>query len=330
MYETAFLIFFSSFGLCAGMGEWAFRQGWGWRGELPGGDLSFKDYALTEVRAGTPDMYFMLYHGIGKACSNLRNADVLFLGNSHVLFALRENFIRRIEEKTGLKFFNMSLDGGDGSPFAMEIIKRCRLHPALVVVNEDYFFLPELREYSKETTHLGYLESLMRIYQHRISWNLRLALWRWLPRFRPLRVYLPMPLFYWRSLQDGALVVDDFPKSRIPIPIQREKSGIKIGEEYFENAEKFKKELESRGTRIILTSIPTNTETGPVFEVSRRLKIPAVMPQAPGLETFDTSHLTEESADRYSEIFLKALLKRPEIKELIRLKKEKTNNRALN
>src|SRR5581483_3662729 len=124
LYGTGAVVFLLSFGLSALLGEMAFRQGWGWRGELAGADLGSRDYSLTEIKAGLPEMYLMLYQGIGQAIQNAQEADVLLLGNSRLLFAIREGPIRRFEEKTGLKIFNMSLDGGDGYPLALEILKR--------------------------------------------------------------------------------------------------------------------------------------------------------------------------------------------------------------
>jgi hypothetical protein len=73
-------------------------------------------------------------------------------------------------------------------------------------------------------------------------------------------------------------------------------------------AEAFKRELDGRGTRLVLCLIP-----GPGVSLRRaqiiadHLSVPLVVPNAGGLRTIDNSHLSHDSALRVADSLLRQL-----------------------
>jgi hypothetical protein len=304
-----------SFCLCALWGEKAYRGGMGWRGDLSTLNLGFKDYAFCEYLSGLPTMNYMLYQGFGKALPEAKESDVLFLGNSLSLFAFRDSSIRKMENSSGLKFFNMALDATDGFPLSLDIIRRHQLHPKFAVINENYFFQRKLGPFADETIRTGPWQGRMKIYEHWLSWNARLVLHRWLPVLEFFRNYSPRPFFYWRSLENGGIVLDDFP--RRGFPIQNRTVSFTISPSYLENARQFKAEMQQMGIQIILVSIPHDEELGSAPEIAKVLKVPLITPRLEGLQTFDRRHLTEESGARFADAFFREFIKDPGVRTLM-------------
>ena len=83
----------------------------------------------------------MLYFGtVPDATTALRQADVLFLGNSRLMFALRPAELQRYFAAHGLDYYVLGFGFREGDAFPRALIVRHDLRPRLVVVNADTFF----------------------------------------------------------------------------------------------------------------------------------------------------------------------------------------------
>jgi hypothetical protein len=73
----------------------------------------------------------IFYHNIGLSIENARQADIIFLGTSRILFGLDERVFDAFEQKHQLKMFNMGLAGIPYVEFSLRIIRKYGLHPKL-------------------------------------------------------------------------------------------------------------------------------------------------------------------------------------------------------
>jgi hypothetical protein len=303
-----------------------------WRGENLG-IPSDVDYVINETDSDHFDIYDCLYYGIGGAVERARKADVLLLGNSRVLFAFRSAKVEESLAETGVKLFNLCFPANDGMVMAWETLLRHDLRPAVVVVNANDFFTMARSPYGKDTVEEGAWRARLRLWEHRTSWSARLLFHRLFPRFNIGQIYGAAPNVSCQALSNGCLVFENFSRKREAAPIQEKGSTGDFSPEELKLAGWFKAEMEKRGTKLILISIPYDMESyirarrgatsrealaltpenlkpfRKADKLARALGVPLVMPDVAGLRTMDGSHLTEESANRFAGDFFKKFLK---------------------
>jgi hypothetical protein len=314
-----------SFLLCLFAGERARQFGWGWRGAPSPLSLDFEDNVLEEPFLDQPDFHLMLYHGLGSLAQNAKKADILLLGNSRLEFAVRDDAIRRFEHQTGLRVFNMALESFARYPYALEIIKRYHLHPALVVINEDDYFRDSgWSRWELESRESGVWTSLYQIMDHRLSWAVRAQLHRWIPKFSAWDSAPPEPVYMLRSQKYGAIEFENYSSDHYPLAYIPQV--LFHREEYLENTSRVKGELKGLGLKFVLMIVPCDDKSKIVHDVARLLEVPAILPEVRGLETFDHSHLTQESADRFATAFFNDLLKLKVVQNLAQARKSSANS----
>ncbi len=107
---------------------------------LAGDGLADDDYYLSSDIGGQVD-HHVLYFGLDeKATAHLQAADVLFLGNSRVMYALRPQVLRPAFAALGLDYYGLGFGFREADRFPLAIIRRFDLRPRVVVVNADGFF----------------------------------------------------------------------------------------------------------------------------------------------------------------------------------------------
>jgi hypothetical protein len=94
----------------------------------------YRNYEIVDGLIQDQDIF---WHGIGHSIEQARRADVIFLGNSKVLFALDWRMFAAFEQKHRVKMFNMGFAGIPSGAFARRIIRKWALHPQLWVINFD-------------------------------------------------------------------------------------------------------------------------------------------------------------------------------------------------
>ncbi len=301
-----------AFAACALLGELAYTPERGWHGELrhpiPTAEA---EYIVGEAYTGHSDAYYVHFHGLGSAIDNARRADVLLLGNSRVEFAFRAPELRTFTQRTGLKVYNLAYGAGDGLPMALQTLERHDLRPRFAVVNDDAFFRPTMSSYAKDTTEAGAWQAHVRVTEHRASWALRRQLHGLLPRWDLGLLRGATPLVSYRSMLDGAFVMEAFPQDLRPLrtrdrpdaPIppgfaQRNQAALA---RHTAVAGRFRDFLAARGTKLVLTVVPREGAAyTPTRVVAQRLGVPFVAPPTTKLHTIDGSHLDADSARRWA------------------------------
>jgi hypothetical protein len=335
-------LFAFCFGLAAILGS---RAGRGlpdenvWHGDSP---LELPDggYILTESDSDHFDIYDVLYYGIGEAIKNADKADVIFLGNSRVLFAFREESVSAFSRGTGIRLFNLCFPAGDGVEMALRTMERNHLSPKIVVVNENYFFENGLSPYGEAAIQGGYWRAWHDMAEDRMSWLFRRSIHRWFPRFGFGGTHPAVPYLACQSVEDGFLQTENFSSGRTPFPVKDTGEESVPSKEELRIALNFKKEMDRKGVSVVLVNIPYDIFSclesakqgtqlrGPILSwkdpkpfrrahaLARDLGVPLIAPLVNGLWTLDGSHLNRESAVRFSEAFFHQFGRLPEVKKM--------------
>src|SRR5262245_45540063 len=91
---------------------------------LNGDGTWFLNYEGEEIQ--DPEI---LSHGIGHSIDNARDADIIFLGSSRLIFGLDWRLFEDFEHKHRLKMFNMAMAGMGNGELSLRIIRKYGLHP---------------------------------------------------------------------------------------------------------------------------------------------------------------------------------------------------------
>lgn len=317
-FVKVLLVFAASLSFSAAAGELGSRLVPGlkvWRGDddsvIPGESDIYLAYAAVEEID-----HYVLYNGFGSALEHARQADVIILGNSRVLFAFDPEVVREVSRQTGIKFYSLGFGYGDMVTFPLEIIKKHDLRPPVVVVNADEFFGVAVSKVAQNVLDDGYWGGFKHVMETNIAWSVGRRLHRVIPRFNNL----PELIIYRSSIDGSWLIPDGITPDRYPVsvPDSLELQAITVNKHLLEQfkatenyrlAAIFKKEMDKRGTKIVFTITPHDrADYTEAVKLSVLLDIPLVLSVPEGLETWDKSHLTKESAERYTRAFFKRFL----------------------
>ena len=106
------------------------------RAERPPDD----DHYLANDIGGQVD-HHVLWFGIDEEVTRrLRAAEVLFVGNSRLMFALRPNLLRPFFGARGISYYVMGFGFRESDRLPLALIRKLDLRPRLVVANADGFF----------------------------------------------------------------------------------------------------------------------------------------------------------------------------------------------
>jgi hypothetical protein len=266
---------------------------------------------LAADRGGHIDHHVHYFGLDGKAIDALRRADVLFLGNSRLMFALRPGVLDPFFESLGLRYYVMGFGFREGDQFPLEILRRFDIRPRLVVVNADGFFGRDVSEWAAEVMGDTRFEAVKLQWENEVAHDVRRAAHRVVPHWFDFFERPGLPddgdeFIAYRSRENGTWQVSPWPSGQDAVPL-----GVPAGEAadwMLDAARAFKTELEQRGSRLVLTFVPTpSPDTREVADVAEELDIPLAVPLISGLTTHDDSHLTEDSATLWTERFLRVL-----------------------
>ena len=99
---------------------------------LPGDDQWYANYLIREQQIQDTDIF---YHDIGRSIANLRQADVVFLGTSRVIFAIDWRTADGFAENHGVKLFNLAFAGVANGEFSHSLIEKWNIHPRIWVID---------------------------------------------------------------------------------------------------------------------------------------------------------------------------------------------------
>lgn len=275
--------------------------------EEPAGD----DYYLANDIGGGVDHHVLFFGLDAEALEHLRAADVLFLGNSRLMFALRPDVLRPAFAALGATYYALGFGFREADRFPLAIIRRFDLRPRLVVVNADGFFGGGLSQWAetvnRDTAFAARKLRLEAEAAHRVRQAMYAVAPNWLSLFGRPGLAQARPLNIYRSRFDGTWEVSPWPSTDVTFAPPPSGSAVP-GRSELAAARAFKAEMDHRGTRLVLTRVPTPEPAGASpTRVADLLGVPLVLVAPPGLTAADGSHLDPPSAHDWSRAFVAAL-----------------------
>jgi len=270
-------------------------------------------YYLAHDRGGHID-HHVLFHGIDKvALSNLRQADVLFLGNSRLMFALNQSGLQAFFKDLNLRYYVLGFGHEEQDDFPARIIRKYDLRPSFVVVNVDGFFWDGQSDWASKVMEESAFDAWKLQWEAEASHVVRRRLHAVLPHYVDLKRGQREFVIY-RSRLDGSwFVANDFGDGepfRWPVHDRTEPSSRSK-----RSAEEFKLDVESRGAKLILVLVPAPHASAHRAQVlADHLGVPLLTPPIAEPKTIDQSHLSLESSLRFEGAFfeeLRGLLRKP-------------------
>ncbi len=265
-------------------------------------------YFLAHDRGGHVD-HHVLYHGLDdRARERLATADVLFLGNSRLMFALDRQALRAVMPTTGLTYYVLGFGHDETYEFPLALIERFDLRPAVVVANADGFFAGVQSELAARVQEEGWFDAVKRRLEATAAHAVRRRLHRFVPHWPDL-IAGGREFVIYRSALDGTWSVGTpFPQTG-PLPLAPEPPAVSLEPRVVDRARAFKAALEKRGTRLVIGLVPSpDFPRARARALAAAIGVPAVTPAVDRPRTMDGSHLTAESAREFAELFLRELV----------------------
>jgi hypothetical protein len=231
----------------------------------------------------------------------VKDADVLFLGNSRVQYAFSTKATADWFSGASVPYYLLGFTYYDGVPFAEALLRRIRPKAKVYVINVDDFFSQWESPPATEVMHdpgAGSHYEIKRLWQSVHALICKRA---------PVICGRNYAIFRSResgafSLSRGSSVVNAKPVS-YDQGISEDAVGSSTAA-----AIHFLSDLPVQEDCVILTTIPTaGTKIGNVKAIAAALHKDLVTPEIPELQTFDGSHLDQQSAERWSQAFLQAV-----------------------
>jgi hypothetical protein len=277
----------------------------------------------------------IFYHGIGHSIENAQQADIIFLGNSRLIFGLDWRLFEAFERKHRLKLFNMAFAGIRGGDFALQIIRKWSLRPKMWVINLDRdpkndrigFFSTGLVSpdaFGASATLSVVNSTRMQAFGRVVSRNIRWRLKMMAGLFKEHNPY--------RSANTGNWYIDTWPNHasdrNAPIKLLQlnhpdgnvrqmerlDSSCSRLPEEQ-ENAEHY---INAIGGTVILIQVPNAFACDPqIHELAAGLAVPAFVLDSTQFTSNDGGgHLDQVSARKYSDMLFAWLEGLPEFQRL--------------
>ncbi|HVP77056.1 MAG TPA: hypothetical protein VMV04_04110 [Thermodesulfobacteriota bacterium] len=265
----------------------------------------------------------VLYYNFEKSIENIRKTDILILGSSRVQFGFHYKTLESFEVRYGVKFFNMGLGYWEGYLFPLLVMEKYNLNPKMVIVNAEAFS-GELTPVAEHIIAQGKFRRGLTFLIRSSFYKDILVLHSYVPE--PVRGLLLLTLrsvydrVWYRSRTTGMwfkpYASPRFSKSkRIKNTVEND---CKIESQVLENARRFKDEMDKRGTQIVLTLVPHDASRRNVAEkIAAHIQVPFIFVDWDDMSTYDGSHLTEESAQHFTERVLRGIENSPPLFNLI-------------
>lgn len=263
--------------------------------------------------SGTTLDHHVLYFGLDdEATARLRAADVLFLGNSRLMFGLRPEVLRPAFAARAQTFYALGFGFREADRFPLALIRRLDLHPRIVVINSDGFFAGTMSAFAETVIRDTPFAARKRRWEGEAAHTVRRAVHavapNWLTLFGRPGLGLNGGFNTYRSRSDGTWQIAPWPTTTTTF-LPAALDGGEPGRGEIAAARNFKAELDARGARLVLTRVPAPQAfdgAGPAA-FARLLDVPLVMAEPPGLTSADHSHLDAPSARDWAREFMTAL-----------------------
>lgn len=264
------------------------------------------DHVLAHDRGGHVDHHVLL-HGLDQEMlGNLRRADVLLMGNSRLMFALRGPALEQYFLTRGLRPFALGFGHEEQHRFPLEVMRRHGLHPRIVIANVDNFFGGVTSAWGERVLRDSVFEAWKVRTEATTSHEVRRVMHQVVPHVPDLWDGEREFVIY-RSERDGAwFIATDFGRGARLQEFYRGRDVVRAHN--VQLAAAFKEAVQSRGGRVIFVLVPgRDVSLTHAQLLADMVDVPLVAPDVPDLRTMDGSHLTEESAARYAAVFFQHL-----------------------
>lgn len=270
------------------------------------------DHYLANDIGGHVDHHVLYFGTDAIATARLREAEVLFLGNSRLMFALRPEVLRPFFAERQQSYYVLGFGFREADRFPLAILRKFDLRPRVVVVNADGFFGGGQSPWAEQVMLDTPFAARKRQYESEAAHDARRLAHVVFPHW-PSLLGLPglgrtRTFTAYRSRIDGTWHISPWPPATerfTPAPL----AGTGIGRAEARDADAFKAEIEARGGRLILTRVPTPVAMpgAGAQEFADRLQVPLVTVDIPGPTSADHSHLDAASAHDWTRAFTAAL-----------------------
>jgi hypothetical protein len=263
-------------------------------------------YYLAHDRGGHVD-HHVLFHGIDRvALEHLRAAQVLFLGNSRLMFGLNRVDLQRVFADLGLTYYVLGFGHEEQDDFPARIIERYDLRPSWVVVNVDGFFWDGHSDWAAKTIEESDFDAWKLKLEAETAHRVRRRVHALVPQYVDLQSGRREFVIY-RSRRDGTWFVatrfDEGVNFVWPTGDRQTPSARSL-----QSAETFKRDLEARGARLVLFLVPApGASVHRAQALADHLGVPLIVPAIDDMSSIDGSHLSPRSSRRFSEVFLSSL-----------------------
>ena len=282
-----------------------------WRGKnITRAERPSADHYLAHDHGGHVDHHALYFGTDTAALAHLQRADVLFLGNSRLMFAARPRVLDPFFAQRGLRYYVLGFGFREADRFPLAIIEKFDLRPRVVIVNADGFFENRLSDFAravmKDTPFGAWKFGLEAEAGHEV----RRAVHQLVPNYVDLFGRPGFPsrreLVIYRSRTNGSWQLSPWEPGTAPVP-GRDLS-FPLTSRQATAARRFKTAMEARGAMLLLTAVPTPRPTGGgPARFAELLGTPLLTAHPPGLLSEDGDHLDESSAVAWSEAFVREL-----------------------
>lgn len=264
------------------------------------------DHILAHDRGGHVDHHVLLHGMDAETIDNLRQADVLLMGNSRLMFALKGDSLRQYFLARGLRPFALGFGHQEQHAFPLAVMRKHGLRPKVVIVNVDNFFGGVTSPWGERVLGDSRFDAWKTELEANASHGVRRVLHRVVPHAPDLWEGEREFVIY-RSQEDGSwFIATEFGHGSRLMGFYKGRDVVRPHNITLARA--FKDAVEAQGARLVFVLMPgRDVSLTHAQMMADLLGVPLVAPEVEGLRTMDGSHLTEESAAKYAPIFFQHL-----------------------
>lgn len=226
------------------------------------------------------------------------NAQVLFLGNSRMQLALSTEATDAWFKSLRVRYYLLGFAYNGNYKFEAPLLRKLGPTPKVYVINLDLFF---------EQSETPPARMVMRDGSARTQYERKRG---WQDLHKQVCASLPAicgdEVAFFRSRATGAWVITGGQFNSKPVSYD-ESVDQDVVEAYAASGREFLSNLTVGRECKILTMVPTvATGVGTANAIALALDLTLIAPEMSGLNTFDESHLDQQSAERWSTAFIEA------------------------
>lgn len=270
------------------------------------------DHYLANDLGGQVDHHVFWFGLDEEVTRRLRAAEVLFVGNSRLMFALRPKLLQPFFADLGVSYYVMGFGFREADRLPLQMIRNYDLRPKVVVVNADGFFggglSPWAEAVNRDTLFAARKLQWEAEAAHEVRRRIHSVVPNWFELFGRPGLGLRSSFVAYRARRDGTWHVSPWPEGTTGFT-DPPADGPPPGRDEVAGARAFKAELDARGATMVITRVPS-PEPMPGASPARfaeLLGVPLVLADVPGLTTADNSHLSEGSAHDWTRGLLATL-----------------------